>query len=315
MALHPLAALMNHGCTYNAVVGFSGQNIITRPLRSIKKDEEIVISYIDTTYPYAYRRQELKAKYFFDCTCNLCEKGPDAERYVPGKAPVTVRKWSGIIQDIPCGTESSIFEATTKRALDLLESARKNTSLSSTIRKLQYGMHILREKPLCCAITTQPLAQLRHELIIALISNGDYASAFKHASIQYTCIDPNLFPQRHHPARVMHTWLYVSLMERMVEKGNVRTHHYSCEDVDFACILQTVLEDLQENLECVNDEFAEMVTDKWNELLDRTERTRKGGMYSEDDIENNWGRVEGMLNGWIWRENGVWEDGVEPVFD
>src|ERR1700716_1161916 len=64
---------MNHSCDYNAVVGFEGDQLFVKPVRPIKKDEQILISYIDATNPRDIRRSDLRERYLFDCNCTKCE--------------------------------------------------------------------------------------------------------------------------------------------------------------------------------------------------------------------------------------------------
>src|SRR6266498_2479244 len=70
-------ACFNHACDFNAVVSFDGPNILVRSLRDIKRGEEITISYIDSTNPFAMRQAQLKERYFFTCKCGLCQKRLD----------------------------------------------------------------------------------------------------------------------------------------------------------------------------------------------------------------------------------------------
>src|SRR5690348_441136 len=74
LSLHPLPALLNHSCDYNSVVryGSNGLHLEVIPMRKIRKDEEIKISYVDTTHPYRKRQDELRERYFFNCECPKC---------------------------------------------------------------------------------------------------------------------------------------------------------------------------------------------------------------------------------------------------
>ncbi|KAF9885658.1 hypothetical protein FE257_012640 [Aspergillus nanangensis] len=66
--LHPYAALINHSCASNAVVGFDGAYLTIKALRPIRQNEQIFISYVDATNPVDRRRTELRDRYFFDCS-------------------------------------------------------------------------------------------------------------------------------------------------------------------------------------------------------------------------------------------------------
>ncbi|KAJ5811255.1 Zinc finger MYND-type [Penicillium robsamsonii] len=59
--MHPYAGLINHSCDYNSTVGFDGEELYVKAMRSIKKGEQIFISYIDTTTPYDIQTAEREA--------------------------------------------------------------------------------------------------------------------------------------------------------------------------------------------------------------------------------------------------------------
>mmetsp|Transcript_15402 Transcript_15402/g.16763 ORF Transcript_15402/g.16763 Transcript_15402/m.16763 type:complete len:83 (+) Transcript_15402:3-251(+) len=69
---------MNHNCTPNVVLTFSGSNVTLRAIRTVPEGGELFISYIDIcASPTAKRRQRLHDQYKFDCTCERCAKeGP-----------------------------------------------------------------------------------------------------------------------------------------------------------------------------------------------------------------------------------------------
>jgi SET and MYND domain-containing protein len=70
-----LAGLINHSCSPNAFMVMDGPKLSVRSLRSIKKDEEILISYVDATEPYAFRQEALSTIYAFDYACSKCSFG------------------------------------------------------------------------------------------------------------------------------------------------------------------------------------------------------------------------------------------------
>ncbi|XP_006297502.2 histone-lysine N-methyltransferase ATXR2 [Capsella rubella] len=74
-AFFPLQSCMNHSCCPNAKAfkreeDRDGQAVILA-LRSISKNEEVTISYIDEELPYK-ERQALLADYGFSCKCSKC---------------------------------------------------------------------------------------------------------------------------------------------------------------------------------------------------------------------------------------------------
>lgn len=198
LALHPLAALVNHSCNYNAFVRFDAPdhqlNIIA--LRPIARDEQIVVSYIDATNPRHVRQKELQDKYFFHCACSKCSDYVTKEEGVPS---------------LPEPSEHLLVE---QRAFELLAAAQKDTSITGPIQKCQYGIHILR-KTGAWPLHRQPLASLRQQLVVSLIAAGQIHLAFVHAWIQHRSIDPKLMTEKHHPIRHVHLWLVIALLKRI----------------------------------------------------------------------------------------------------
>ncbi|ORE06692.1 SET domain-containing protein, partial [Rhizopus microsporus var. microsporus] len=74
LGLFPLGALFfNHGCNPNtAFVGLPNGQLAFRTIRSVQKDEELVVSYIDIYSNRDERRQELLATKHFWCKCKRC---------------------------------------------------------------------------------------------------------------------------------------------------------------------------------------------------------------------------------------------------
>jgi len=66
---------MNHSCDPNAAFFFEGPELRVRSTKLIPAGGEITISYIDPTESFDFRQEELKSKYFFECSCHKCEKG------------------------------------------------------------------------------------------------------------------------------------------------------------------------------------------------------------------------------------------------
>ncbi|KAJ5907500.1 Zinc finger MYND-type [Penicillium taxi] len=192
--LHPYVALCNHSCDYNATVGFDGKELYMKAIKPIKKDEQIFISYIDTTTPREVRRKELSERFFFDCQCAKCERGTDTLEDRFNNPP----------EDI------SILETAEREALELMQSASaSSTRPEETIRSLQSAIHILR-KTSAWPITRQPYASLRDQLIVSLLSTGNFSTAFIHAAIRYLRIDPVIYSPAH-PIRHVHAWVLAKL--------------------------------------------------------------------------------------------------------
>ena len=69
IGLDVLGAMMNHSCDPNAVCLFEGRKLRVRSLRGIGVDEEVTISYTESTLDRFLRQKDLRTRYFFDCDC------------------------------------------------------------------------------------------------------------------------------------------------------------------------------------------------------------------------------------------------------
>jgi hypothetical protein len=200
--MHPYAGLINHSCDYNSTVGFDGEEVYVKAMRPIKQDEQIFISYIDTTTPYDIRRNELKERYFFDCSCIKCQKGTD-----------TLED-----QFISTPEDMTPLETAEREALELMQKATaSSTEHAEAIEKLEAAMHKLHATG-AWPLTRQPYASLRDKLIISLLSAGNFTRAFIHAAIRYLRIDPVVYDKAH-PIRHIHAWSLVRLTVFLSQEG------------------------------------------------------------------------------------------------
>lgn len=72
----PVMCSANHSCEPNVSQIFNQPETILRAIKSIKKGEEVFMRYVDVTNPRSVRRSELQQRYFFDCECSKCRRGP-----------------------------------------------------------------------------------------------------------------------------------------------------------------------------------------------------------------------------------------------
>lgn len=189
----PFAVLANHSCEPNAFVGMDGPKLQFRALNAISKDEEITISYIDNTNPFHIRQMELKDRYFFDCKCIKCSKG------------ATLR-------------EDQVLKATSNddvdglSEVDLLNLVEKSKSLRNQREQLEQG---LRHYSGRYHIARQPYPTLRQELMATLNAEQQSNLAFPHAVKLHFEILPILYPQPHHPLRVVGTYVLASMLQQL----------------------------------------------------------------------------------------------------
>ncbi|XP_044516367.1 histone-lysine N-methyltransferase SMYD1 isoform X1 [Gracilinanus agilis] len=88
VGIFPNLCLVNHDCWPNCTVIFNNGNheavksmfhtqmrIELRALGKISEGEELTVSYVDFLNISQERKKQLKKQYYFDCTCEHCEKG------------------------------------------------------------------------------------------------------------------------------------------------------------------------------------------------------------------------------------------------
>lgn len=307
LVLHPLPATLNHSCDYNAVVRICDAwqlpkavscRIEVLPLRDIEKGEEILISYIDATLPYRNRQDELCERYFFKCQCNKCQEGTTAptDVFLDGPTPLDLQ-------------ELRKLEA---RAVELLNSAGSDGSLTGPVQKLKYAIYLIwqtRIWPLC----RHPSPSLRHQLILAYLDARQFNLAFAHAAIQHFKIDPDVMPQSHHPVRMVHDWVFVRLMDQIIspEKNDSVSQKLDLStymiDVSFwrSYIVQALL-DSADRLppshfrSIVYNSHQEIQYSRYYELVDESK------LDNAEQYEKELELMEKMMND-VLESDGVWQ--------
>jgi len=73
LGLYPLAAMINHGCTSNAVKVFAGETMIVHASTMISQGSEITWSYLPSGVTLAQRSKLIETKFGFKCNCDRCK--------------------------------------------------------------------------------------------------------------------------------------------------------------------------------------------------------------------------------------------------
>lgn len=217
MILHPKPALMNHSCNPNAYVRFDVSSpsygfppcgsISVHALQDIGKDEEITISYVDTTFPSEKRQQELKQRYFFDCRCDLCVKGHDTPQdnyhLPPGCSP-----------DAPVSV--SLVESGNRAEQFFLRIQATAGSEHEHLDEIRAAMDQLA-KTGAWPLHRYPWPQLRQQLLYGLLGSRNFSEAFLQSAVFVRVIHPVLFEQEYHPIRLVQLWTFWILGRQCLE--------------------------------------------------------------------------------------------------
>ena len=189
ICLDPVTALLNHSCVPNAHIVFDGVNLYLRSLRQIATNEEITISYIDTTNQTSSRQDELSSRYFFTCQCSACQN-----RLTNGQP------------------EMAMSAATQQLANDAIALQLQAAALPSMDAKGKLEEAISRLKGENFPPHHQPYASLLHSLFLCALGAQDWAHALKVALVTRRCIEPVQYPLPWHPIRVVKSWVLLRLL-------------------------------------------------------------------------------------------------------
>lgn len=259
VVLSPLSAKLNHSCHPNCYVrcneGGDGTLLDVIALHDIKKDDELFISYIDTSYPRRVRQEELRDRYFFECRCPKCttDESLDFDR-----------------QNL---TEDEIQEkqSVEKHTLDLIGATRRDYSVLEYVNELRAAMSRLHR--IYWPIAQQPFPELRHQYMLTLIAEKDYVAALTQAIIQRLFLDPIVLPEDNHPLRLVHDWLLIKLLATMAEVAEVANRTPDREDYEIRTdISRAIIVDEANNVfgtaayKLNRGYIEEMTMKEWNRL-------------------------------------------------
>jgi hypothetical protein len=239
IVIDPMLGHINHSCDPNVYIVMDGAEVAIRTLRPIKKDEEIFISYIESTNPYARRQSELKSRWFFTCKCSKCQKGATLiEDKWAIKPKDLAKKWKEVADDMIAGAsfahdpanyvgdtpDERRVSAIQGRSFQDYEDSQRCEDPTKAIKKIEDGMRLCYQSELW-TLYRQPYAAFRDDLIVNMLTAGNYQIALAQTAKRYRYILPKLYPQTAHPIRVVQTWqtamlaLYLADQERPVAPG------------------------------------------------------------------------------------------------
>lgn len=296
--LEPFLAHSNHSCDPNAFVMMDGPKISLRSLRPIEADDEIFISYIDVTNPYRRRQSELKAKWFFDCTCTKCQRGStlDEDNWAREASTISAHHKEVadlMIQRLPFASEPANYvgESRDERRLAAIqgrvfafhEEQREMEDPPLAIEKIEVAMQLCHESGLW-PLYRQPYAMLRDDYIVSLLSLGKYQAAWTQCAKRYKHILPKLYPVPFHPSRVVHTWQMAALAVYLASEPQGVG---AAPGVNMAVIAMVLIKDVyttSARSHGMNSAFAKSVLEKTKEIVTEMEKSF-GGSLNENILD------------------------------
>ncbi|KAJ4296189.1 hypothetical protein N0V90_006233 [Kalmusia sp. IMI 367209] len=224
---------INHSCDPNVYIVMDGPQMQIRTLKDIKKNEEIFISYIDPTMSYARRQSELQQRWFFTCRCTKCQVGPTQQE----------DEWQISFEDLPTHFKHVADQAINQsenaedpadyvgdsvderrvaaiqgQVFQLYEEEQRQTDPNEAISIIDNAIEV------CCQSRLwpphrQPLPALRDDLIVNMLSVGNFEGAWFQCAKRYRHVIPKLYPQMHHPIRVVQTWQMAMMAQYLASAG------------------------------------------------------------------------------------------------
>lgn len=264
-----------------------------KAIKPIEPDEEILISYIDTTSPYEQRKKELWDRYFFICDCPKCAKGTDTreDNFLTGTSPETdAAEWKFM--------NLMIFHPPDK-----------------TVPSLRAVIKLLHQTSVW-PITRQPYATLRDELIASLLEAQQFQAAFVQAAIRYLRIDPILWPMEHHPTRHMHDWVLAKL-SIYISQGVDTTHDtvdLRAYEINFGLLVWMLLNKLAGGTGvCSVPSFQQMIEAKYSEVCQEFASHGLDPASMKGDIKEQWAKLEKIADDGLKKDGEAketWTNGV-----
>ncbi|KAI9709358.1 MAG: hypothetical protein M1820_003478 [Bogoriella megaspora] len=235
MCVDPLISKANHSCDPNAVVVFDGPRLSLRSLRPINSNEEIFISYIDSTDPRSRRQEQLMTRYHFICVCSKCQND---QIHIPGD--------NDQLTTLPPVYDPAFTHAEIEGWV-ILEKVKKSdpSSAISMLETALFGLQKENIRPL----TRQPGPSLRQQLLVNFLSAGRYLDALHQGFLIYFGVDPTLFPEPFHPVRVVHNWTLANLIVYITgEQHDGRVIELQRRGVDWGVALYGIVKEVLENV-------------------------------------------------------------------
>ena len=184
------SALLNHSCTPNTAIIFSGLTLTLRSLTAIPAQAELSVSYVDTTNPTSARQSELRSRYFFNCKCSFCS--------------------AGITNGLPDPHRDHGFDAIQARALGLQAEA-STLAPDRAAALLNSALGFLRQYP----PHRQPNPSILHTAFLNATASQSWVLALSYALKAYFFIDPVHYRLSWHPVRVVRKWVLLRLVTQI----------------------------------------------------------------------------------------------------
>ena len=286
LALDPRSAAINHSCEPNAVVVFDGAKMSVRALEGMKEGEEVVISYVDSSGPHGVRQAELRDQYFFTCECKKCKReakavatdgflppGPDFDEKIK-----VIDAMIPQIETDPAWPRHILGSSARDKQLSALQfyaysflQGPDSVSQPNDATRLRKPIQICRNTGIW-PLTRAPLPGLYQQYAVACLSAKRYNEALVGMIRLHFLIDPAVYPQPHHPVRVVHAWTLATLAKALSgEQDSPFCQALQTCGVDLSMLFLGLLFEIREQVPKSHgsqSQFARMVEAAWQTMME-----------------------------------------------
>lgn len=226
LCFEPTMALANHSCDPNAAIIFDGRLMSLRAMKSIKKGEQIFITYIDPTEIREERRHKLQHRYFFHCQCPKCEGDLTPYQLLLKSPPSTEGKINLLCDTKELLSAAEKTVAFIKDNQKLLSDMHKETSFTkdgleasktmdlpdrgTALRVASSSFAPLAEHGL---YAISPYPNILHSLYLYFVDSEAFLQSLIVLLFLYLHCDVYTYPQPHHPVRVIRLFTIAKVMK------------------------------------------------------------------------------------------------------
>jgi hypothetical protein len=228
-----------------------------RTLTPIKRDEQIFISYIDSTQDRASRQAELQDRYFFECKCKKCLNNDSPYSTYEKFRPDISSKFDLLIDpkslDIFAAARAkspvpeSVHLAFPQVQTLILYSKRSSDS-ARRFKSLRQAMSLLSPLAKEKQYALSPYTMVLHELYLVHLDEESYAAALIILLFIHLNTDVYNYPQACHPIRVIRLFTIGKLLRHvaslptssLIQNMSPKTREV-VENIDWISALQATL--------------------------------------------------------------------------
>lgn len=206
LGIYPLAAMLNHSCSANAIRSYAGDTMIVHASKPISRGTEVVWPYIPPTQVFAERRRALKKRHGFVCRCERCMV--ESTKLKKDILPTTLKmaleegsKWNKSLLDVG-GSNDLLKRQLCSAYLTLEDNVFNSTIFPNEVKRyLRVGytnLHFNYFNAILCTITNHssaPQIKQVQEMVLTAATQLHFAfcssnhASTEHISILHLCYE------------------------------------------------------------------------------------------------------------------------------